>query len=331
VSTEDRPRTSIVVPTYNRGLPLRDTIDALLRCRLDRVGTAELIVVDDGSPVPVDLQGVIAPSGFTLSLLRRPNGGPAAARNTGFRAARGDFVLFVDDDIVVPPDLIEDHLAAHDRLGEVVICGRCALKPPSGHRNLYDFLEGLEADPGRGAIEDFVRTPIVASGQISVRRSSFPAGDGVYREDLKTPGAEEFELSMRLRTRGIPIFLATRIVAIHCQLVDIASVSRQQYKHGMGYAEAAVKCPETLGLPEVATVVEANGRFRAGGGVTAVARQLLKHVVSSQPVRGSVLAIARLADRIPFSRRAQMTLYRAAISSHFVAGVRRGLHAYRTR
>jgi hypothetical protein len=252
------PRISVVVPTYNRGVPLRDTIDALLCCRLDLVGTAELIVVDDGSPVPVDLQGVIPPSGFALSVLRRPNGGPAAARNTGFRAARGHFVLFVDDDIVVPPGLIEDHLAAHEQLGAAVVCGRCVLKQPSGPRALFDFLEGLGSDPGRDALEPFVRIPIVASGQISLPRSIVPAGEGAYREDLKTPGAEEFELSMRLRTRGVPIFLATRIQALHCQPVDIDSVSRQQYKHGMGYAEAAIKCPETLALPELASVVEAS-------------------------------------------------------------------------
>ena len=323
------PRVSIVVPTYNRGPALRATVEAILRSRLDAVGAAELIVVDDGSAAPVDLVGVTPPTGFTVNLLRRSNGGPAAARNSGFHAARGEFVLFVDDDILVPPTLVEDHLAAHEQLPAAVVCGRCVLSPPSGPRALFDFLEGLGSDPGRDALEPFVRIPIVASGQISLPRSICPAGEGAYREDLKTPGAEEFELSMRLRTRGVPIFLATRIQALHCQPVDIDSISRQQYKHGMGYAEAAIKCPETLGLPELASVIEASRPPRWRAGVTALASPLLKSLAASPPVRAGVLALARAADRLPLSGRARAALYRAAISSHFVAGVRRGLRLYR--
>jgi len=333
-ASEDRvsgaaPRLSVVVPTYNRGPLLRDTIDAILRSRLDRVGATELIVVDDGSPVPADLGPDATAPGFTVRLLRRPNGGPAAARNTGYRAARGDIVLFIDDDITVPPDLVERHLAAHERLGVAVVCGRCVLRPPPGRRGLFDFLEGQGHDPGRDTHEEFVRIQIVASGQISVPRSLAPSGEGAYREDLKTPGAEEFELSMRLRTLGVPIFLAPQIQALHCQAVDIDSVSRQQYKHGMGYAEAAVKCPETLALPELATVIEASGPPSTGEGVPARAKRLLKHVVSAPVMRGGVLAVARWADGLPLPARAQAALYRAAISSHFVAGVRQGLQLFR--
>ena len=46
-------------------------------------------------------------------------------------------------------------------------------------------------------------------------------------------------------------------------------------------------------------------------------------------LRAGVLALARAADRLPLSGRARAALYRAAISSHFVAGVRRGLRLYR--
>ena len=329
MSNSPPPRISVVVPTYKRGPLLRETIDSLLRSRLDRVGPAELIVVDDGSPVPAELGPDARAPGFEVSLIRRPNGGPAAARNTGFRAARGEVVLFVDDDIVVPPGLIEDHLAAHDRLGTAVVCGRCVLKEPTDHHALFRFLEGLGNDPGRDAGEEFVRIQIVASGQISMSRAAIVAGEGAYREDLKTPGAEEFEISIRLRTRGVPIFLATRIEALHCQAVDIASICRQQYKHGMGYAEAATKVPATLALPELATVVAATGPRPSSEGVRAGAHRLLKNVVSSSSVRAGVLAVARVADRLPLPERAQAALFRAAISSYFVAGVRHGLRAFR--
>jgi GT2 family glycosyltransferase len=328
VSPERAPRVSVVVPTYNRGVRLGDTVQALLDSRLDRVGPAELIVVDDGSEKPVDLGGVTPRAGFTLTVIRQDNAGPAAARNAGFRAAGGEIVLFVDDDILVPGGLIEEHLAAHERLGLAVVCGRCPLEPRREERRLYAFLESLGQDPGREAADEFLRMEVVASGQISVPRSAFSPVEGVYRQDLKTPAAEEFELATRLRARRVPVFLATRIVAVHLQPIDIHSISRQQYKHGLGYGEVAAKYPETLGLPALASVIQANGPVGAGAGPGARARRALRHLVSSAPIRGGLVELARLAERISAPERLQATLYHAAISTHFVAGVREGLEIY---
>lgn len=89
-------RVSVVVPTRNRA-------DLLSRC-LSAVAESgehcavELIVVDDGSAVPVDAQSL--PSRIDTTLLRLEGVGPAAARNEGLRVARGDIVLFTDDDTV---------------------------------------------------------------------------------------------------------------------------------------------------------------------------------------------------------------------------------------
>jgi len=319
-------RLSVVVPTYRRGPRLRHTLEAILASHREAVGDAELIVVDDGSPEPVRLEGLAPPAGFAVRLLRQKNQGPAAARNAGFQAAQGEIVLFVDDDIVLPPDLLAAHVSAHDRLGPAVVCGRCVLEEPEDGKALYAYLEALGHDPGRDAADEFVPIAIVASGQISVRRSAFAAEGGVYRQDLETPGAEEFELSIRLRERGLPLVMATRIVGRHAQAVDIATISRQQYKHGIGYAEAAAKCPRTMALPELARAVAGvGGDARARDGL---ARYLLKRAVSASPVRAGLLALARTADRVPFPRRLRWPLYRAAISSHFLAGVRRGLEVY---
>jgi len=328
VSQDGAPRITIVVPTYRRGPRLLDTLGALLASRASGVETAELIVVDDGSPEPVSLDGLVVPGHFRVSLLRQENRGPAAARNAGFRAARGEFVLFVDDDILVPPDLVGAHLAAHARLGPAVVCGRCVLQPPERGQELYAYLEALGHDPGRDASEEFLPVPIVASGQISVRRDSFRGEGGVYREDLQTPGAEEFELSIRLRARGLPVVLATRITALHLQAVDIDSISRQQYKHGIGYAEAAAKCPEAMALPELARAVAAAGaRGRTIGGL---GRHLLKRAASAPGVRTGLLTAARASEAVPLPRVLRRLLYRAAISAHFVAGIRRGLGLYGT-
>src|SRR5262249_771856 len=107
-------QVTVVVPSYNRGDALAPTLDAILGSDLKSVGEIEVIVVDDGSPVPAKsvVDSRIVPQGVSLRCIRQDNAGPAAARNAGFREARGEVVLFVDDDILLPASGIRDHLRA---------------------------------------------------------------------------------------------------------------------------------------------------------------------------------------------------------------------------
>ena len=92
------PEASLVMPAWR---PRADWLRAAVESALDEPAAAiELIVVDDGSDAPVAelLEGVDDPR---LRVLRIDHAGPAAARDAGFAASRGDFVRFVDSDDVV--------------------------------------------------------------------------------------------------------------------------------------------------------------------------------------------------------------------------------------
>lgn len=88
---------SIITPTYNRPDKLADCLESLSRQDYphDRF---EVIVIDDGSDTP--LQPVVTSflDQLDLTLLKQTNAGPAAARNTGVEKAKGDFLVFIDDD-----------------------------------------------------------------------------------------------------------------------------------------------------------------------------------------------------------------------------------------
>jgi glycosyltransferase involved in cell wall biosynthesis len=93
------PLVSIVVPTYDRAGFLAEALASVVA---QTVEDWECIVVDDGSPEPVSLPEPLDPR---IRVVRRPrNGGPAAARNTGLREARGAFVTFLDDDDLYTTD-----------------------------------------------------------------------------------------------------------------------------------------------------------------------------------------------------------------------------------
>lgn len=98
------PAVSVVVPCYN-GAPYLDGLVATLAAQTFR--DFETIVVDDGSTDARTREKLDALSS-TLTVIRQPNKGPAAARNTGIRAARAPLVLALDcDDALAPSYLAE--------------------------------------------------------------------------------------------------------------------------------------------------------------------------------------------------------------------------------
>jgi glycosyltransferase involved in cell wall biosynthesis len=94
------PLVSVIIPVYNGERHLAEAIDSVLA---QEYRPLEIIVVDDGS---TDGSAGIARSCADLRYIHRPNGGPAAARNTGIAASAGEFIAFLDhDDVWVPNKL----------------------------------------------------------------------------------------------------------------------------------------------------------------------------------------------------------------------------------
>ena len=87
------PVVSVVVPTYNRSIYIRETLDSVLR---QAFSNFEVIVVDDGSTD--ETETVLRPYLDQIRYIRQENGGAAAARNMGVRNARGAFIAFMDSD-----------------------------------------------------------------------------------------------------------------------------------------------------------------------------------------------------------------------------------------
>ena len=93
---------SVVIPCHGRLAQLRRAARSVLGAMAAFDGRAELILVDDASPVPVgQALGPLAADPRLRVVTLRANGGPAAARNAGVAAAAAPVVAFTDDDVVV--------------------------------------------------------------------------------------------------------------------------------------------------------------------------------------------------------------------------------------
>lgn len=116
---------SVVIPTFNRRHILAPAIDSALT---QDIGELEVIVVDDDSTDGSLEWLATAYSGRPVRLLRNAGlKGPAGGRNTGMRAARGQFVALLDSDDAFMPGHLADALAAFERFPELsVVFGRAS-------------------------------------------------------------------------------------------------------------------------------------------------------------------------------------------------------------
>ncbi len=105
------PLTTVVIPCYNYGEFLAEAVDSVLS---QSIQDFEIIVVDDGSTDSVTTRLLADFERPKTKVIRTPNRGPAAARNTGIRASDGRYVVNLDADDRLHPRYLEKTIAALD-------------------------------------------------------------------------------------------------------------------------------------------------------------------------------------------------------------------------
>ncbi len=108
---------SVVIPTYNRAFFIKAAIDSVLS-QIFR--DFELIVVDDGSTD--DTSGLLLSYGTKIKVITKANKGPSAARNRGIKAAKGQWIAFLDSDDVWKPDKLEKQVQFIKDNPDIKIC-----------------------------------------------------------------------------------------------------------------------------------------------------------------------------------------------------------------
>ena len=135
---------SVIIPTYRPDEKLRDCLASIAR---QTVEDLEVILVDDGSP-PGEVAALADTFRGELQILRNEKSeGAAAARNRGLRAARGEYVQFLDDDDSLDPRKLERQLARNQSLGEgtVTLAARVRFSDRSDPAD--GFFRCLDRDP----------------------------------------------------------------------------------------------------------------------------------------------------------------------------------------
>ena len=228
--TGPAPRFSVIVPTFNRVESLERCLIALAAQEVGR-GGFEVVVVDDGgrrSP-----REVVARFHETLDirLVEQANAGPAAARNAGAAASRGEYLVFTDDDCRPDPrwlsGLAESAAAYPDR----AVGGRVDNALSDGLYSsasqlliefLYSYYNAVDSD-GRFFITSNLAFPAAAFRALGGFDVSFPLA-----------AAEDRDLCDRWLECGRGMVYADGAVVRHAHALGLRSFCRQHLNYGRG-------------------------------------------------------------------------------------------------
>jgi glycosyltransferase involved in cell wall biosynthesis len=249
---------SVVIPSYNRAPVLARCLDALAE---QDPPAGEVVVVDDGSTD--DTPSVLTERAWVRAV-RQANGGRAAAKNAGVAAARGDVVLFVDDDVIATPGLVGRHAAHHRAHPEPheALLGRVTWSPEVQVTRHMHWLE----HGGPLFHYDEIDDP----GDVSWRML-YTANVSLKREflepfDPELAIFEDSELAYRLKQRGLRLRYDPEALGWHLREETPERTERRMHEVGASAVRLHAKWPELR---------EAPPRMRAIGGVKALGAMAL--------------------------------------------------------
>lgn len=234
-----RPALSVIVPTCDRVDILRLCL-AHLEAQTLPASDFEVIVVDDASTdaTPGFLATYRAPFPFR-HLRQEQRGGPARARNKGIIAARGDVVVFLNDDALLCPRGLEIHHETHKAVPDASFSVLGRFEPPAafgyspwGHVISHSDLIFDYAGMRHGGVYDFLH---YYTCNVSTPRAGLIAA-GMFDASFTGPlwGAEDIELGYRLQRAGLPVVYREDCHAIHQHDLSLDDMARMFRVRGGG-------------------------------------------------------------------------------------------------
>jgi len=321
---------SVIIPTHNR----REKLLRLLRDleRQDVPVRHEVIVVDDGSADGTKEAVCALQPRYALKYYQQECRGPAAARNVGIRLAEGEFIILLDDDMRVAPDLVRKHLETHARFDDAIVLGQALLPPDLPDTPFVQYRRRLDRTfvPIVGN-DGLARVQGISSGNLSARRA-FLERIGFYCEDLFLPGSEEAELSWRLRRIDVPIIYNAAIHA--CQddsPVTFGAYCSKSERYATADAEVLAKYPAvTRNLAPSRSLARINGPITwQEDPPLLIGCKMLKTLLSCGPGLALLKAVVAILERHTSSPWLLSALYRLVIGLHIFRGFRMGLIRFR--
>lgn len=233
---------SIIIPVYNRPGEVKELLDSLLA---QTVKPFELLIIEDGSKERCDHLLDHYRSFFTIHYYYKPNSGRSDTRNYGMERANGDYLLFFDSDVILPPFYFE-----HLEVAMNADYCDCFGGPDAADDSFSDMQKAVNH-----SMTGFWTTGGIRGGK-RVMEKFCPRtfNMGLSRKVYETVGGfedmmgEDIDLSLRIRKAGFRTLLIRDAFVYHKRRVDLSRFFKQVNNFGQARIWLQIKHPGSLKL-----------------------------------------------------------------------------------
>jgi cellulose synthase/poly-beta-1,6-N-acetylglucosamine synthase-like glycosyltransferase len=236
-----QPTCSVVIATRDRPDVAERCISAVLRQTLP---VSEILLVDS-APERARASAVATRAGVRYLAVDRP--GASRARNAGARAARGEIILFLDDDAIAQPDCVAGILNEFADPTVMAVAGRTLLSGRGEVESLFESYGAFDVGSERRVIDsdrsdwfELVNFGGIGAGAVMAFRSSafaiWPGFDERLGRGALQDCSEEPHAYFSLVARGFKVLYTPAAVVTHPAPSSLAELRRRQLREAAGAA-----------------------------------------------------------------------------------------------
>lgn len=238
------PKLSIIIPSYNGAHKIPNLIQALARQKVSSLKKADIeyiLVLDGSTDHSREAIQEVALQLPDFQVIEQKNQGRAATRNRGAEVARGELLLFFDDDMRPLDSCTELHYQHHQHYPMSILVGNQLEEEAKMKTDIQKYKAYLS----RKWINPLPQVPepmpaggvFLTAANFSIPRSLFFQLGGF---DRRLRDAEDYDLAIRAQKQAVPIYFDHQALAWHDDYISAAYYVRRlrQYKNAHRHLEA---------------------------------------------------------------------------------------------
>ena len=229
-------KISVIIPVYNAARTINKTIGAILSL-VEANPAVEIIAVDDGS---IDATPEILKTFKQIKTIRQENSGPAAARNTGAKAAAGEILVFTDSDTIPEAKWLFQLTRPFENPEIMATTGTYSIANPNSP--LAEIIQ-KEISNKHASYDEFIK--FGGTYNLAIRRSLFQKIGG-FNEGYRRASGEDNDLCYRILREGYLLKFVPQAIVAHYHPENPVKYMKEQFRHGFWRAKLYIDHPTRI-------------------------------------------------------------------------------------
>ena len=223
------PSISVLIPAFEARETLASTLKSV---KEQSLAPLEVIVVDDCS---TDGTSDLAREVGATPLINEVNLGPAVSRNIAARKARGEILVFLDADVIIPPGILMDFATTLREMPDVAAV-QTLYTPTCPGDNAVTIYQNFYYYYSLARLK-MTHVAVLATWCVAVRKSAFQEMGG-FNESIPEPTVEDEELGYALTDAGYRILLAKGLQVTHLARYTLRQFLRRRARMARAQAKS---------------------------------------------------------------------------------------------